>query len=513
MRQANCEIELSSNGRSSLSPTDLPAKIVLKSPVTIDKVLTKEEFLLLTEHMCNGNPLCHFLAVWRDDDGNARYAKARPHKRAAVQASWTWDTIVGRAERKTSMGLYPRNHANKSTWAAMDFDAHSGGDAVAKDWALKAFSGLREYQDRYVLLSDSGRGYHVFIFSIEARPIAEWVDVLKHMCETIGAPILDGVCELFPNERTERQQVGRAIRVPGSFNPSTGNIELIIAQTFRPLIDQLRFRSSETRRNPRLYQLKAFYPHNLTEIREADNSSSCTKPFFSASTGKLIQDILAKHPIKAKGTRNGVLMTMMGELFHKFGRQLAERIIREHYDAYKNNVTTPLKEHLQQFRDAWDNFLDKAITSLPQTDRRIFEHLKTEAQREAFLLIRSFSKLSDSDFPVGLLSLADRLSITPAGASCVINRLVELGAIEKTADAKINSKSARYRWIANVEHPFDLRTNSNESTEAARRGLVRFCISVRGIRVGPRNPRAREAFIRDLEPRVPRAAMMSLCVR
>jgi hypothetical protein len=86
------------------------------------------------------------------------------------------------------MGLYPRNHANKSTWAALDFDAHSGGDAIAKDWALKAFSCFREYQDRYVLLSDSGRGYHVFIFSIEARPIAEWVDVLKHTCETIGAP-------------------------------------------------------------------------------------------------------------------------------------------------------------------------------------------------------------------------------------------------------------------------------------------------------------------------------------
>jgi hypothetical protein len=33
------------------------------------------------------------------------------------------------------------------------------------------------------------------------------------------------------------------------------------------------------------------------------------------------------------------------------------------------------------------------------------------------------------------------------------------------------------------------------------RGLVRFCISVRGIRVGSRNSRAREAFLRDLEPR------------
>ncbi len=139
-------------------------------------------------------------------------------------------------------------------------------------------------------------------------------------------------------------------------------------------------------------------------------------------------------------------MTLIGELFHKFGRQLSERIIREHYDLYQKNVNTAIKEHMRQFKEAWDDFLAKTITSLSQTERRTFEQLNTEPQCEAFLLIRSFSKLANSDFPVGLFSLADRLSITPAGASCVISKLVELGAIEKTADAKINSKSARYRW-------------------------------------------------------------------
>jgi hypothetical protein len=440
-------------GSECVALVTLPPKIFRDSPSSMDTLFTKEEFLALTEHMGNGNPLSHFLVIWRDDDGNARYAKAKPHKRADVQARWTWDTIVGRAKRKTSMGLYPKNQANQSTWAALDFDAHSGGDDVAREWAIKALSLLREYQDRYVLLSASGRGYHVFIFSLEPRPIAEWANVLKDTCEGIDAPILDGVCELFPNERAERQEVGRAIRVPGSFNPSTGNVELILAQTIRPLIDQLSAQSVKNNPNPPLYQLKPFHLRNLTEIREADYSSSYTKPFFSVSTGKVIQDILAKHPIKAKSTRNGVLMTVIGGLFHKFGRQLSERIVREHYDAYKNNVTTPLKEHMGQFRDAWYDFLGKTITSLSRSERRIFEQLNTEAQREAFLLIRSFSKLATSDFPVGLFSLADRLSITPAGGTCVINKLVELGAIEKTADAQINRKSARYRWIASVGQP------------------------------------------------------------
>jgi hypothetical protein len=103
---------------------------------------------------------------------------------------------------------------------------------------------------------------------------------------------------------------------------------------------------------------------------------------------------------------------------------------------------------------AWESVLNKSIKSLSELERGIFDQLKTEAQREAFLLIRSFSKLAEYDFPIALASMADRLSITPAGASCVISKLVELGAIEKTARARINSKAARYRWTANIDQPF-----------------------------------------------------------
>ena len=253
MRQASCELELTSTGSLSLSATDLPAKIVRQSPVTIDKVLTKEEFLALVDHMRNGNPPSHFLTVWRDDGGNDKYAKAKRHKRADVQASWTWDTIIGQAKQKTSMGLYPKNQANQSTWAALDFDALSGDDELARGRALKAFSFLQQYQDRFLLLTASGRGYHVFIFASEVRPLSEWANLLKETCATIEVPIQDGICETFPNERTAMQQVGRAIRVPGSFNPSTGEVELILTETIRPLINQLVSQTVKNSPNVRLY--------------------------------------------------------------------------------------------------------------------------------------------------------------------------------------------------------------------------------------------------------------------
>jgi hypothetical protein len=350
------------------------------------------------------------------------------------------------------MGLYPKNQDNQSTWGALDFDAHSGNDELAKNRSIRAFSLLLEYRDRYLLLSASGRGYHVFIFAREPRPVAEWTNLLKDTCESVGAPIQDGVCEIFPNERTEKQEVGRAIRVPGSFNPSIGHVELIIADTIRPLLDHLA--SKEKPSKPPLLKVRTYHLRNLSENREADNFSYSIDGFSSLSTQRLIQRIIVKYSINTKSTRHGVLLKLAGELFHKFGRRLSEQIVRQHYDLYEKNLTTPLKEHMREFGTAWDSFLVKAIKSLSASEHRIFDQLSTEPQREAFLLIRSFSNLAKGgDFPIAQLSLADRLCITQPGARCVISKLVEVRAIEKTADARVNSKSARYRWIARPSHP------------------------------------------------------------
>jgi hypothetical protein len=430
----------------------LPAKITRQPPVTIDTFLTKEEFLALVEHMGNGNPVSHFLTVWRDDGGSAKFAKAKSHKRAEAQASWTWDTITGKSKRKTSMGLYPKNQDNQSTWGALDFDAHAGNDELAKNRSIRAFSLLLEYRDRYLLLSASGRGYHVFIFAREPRPIAEWAHLLKDTCESVGAPIQDGVCEMFPNERTERQAMGRPIRVPGSFNPSTGEIELIIADTIRPLLDHLALREKPSK-TP-LLKVNPSYLGNLSENREADNFSYSINGFCSPSTERLIEQIIVKYPIEAKSTRNGILLKLAGELFHKFGRQLSERIVRQHYALNRNNVTTPVGEHMREFAVAWDSFFTKAIESSSAAERRIFDQLNTDPEREGFMVIRSFSKLAiGGDFPIAQLSLADRLGITQPGVRWVIFKLMELGAIEKTMDAQINSKSARYRWLPHNVRP------------------------------------------------------------
>ena len=61
---------------------------------------------------------------------------------------------------------------------------------------------------------------------------------------------------------------------------------------------------------------------------------------------------------------------------------------------------------------------------------------------------RYISKRTEREFPLSQASLADRLGVTRPGAAYVIDRLSDLGMIKKTAEAKPNSRSAFYEWIA-----------------------------------------------------------------
>jgi len=289
----------------------------------------------------------------------------------------------------------------------------------------------------------------VFILAHEPRPVTEWVRVLKDTADSVGAPIQDGVCEMFPNEKTTEQEVGQAIRVPGSLNPATGEVETIMADTIQPLLERLA--GEETARNNATSERSLLIPGKLSLVKEANSyfreQEQGRARFFSASTHRLIEQVLAKYPITQKGTRNGILTKLVGELFRKFGYALSEQIVRQHYCAHDSNVRTGLAEHLREFRQAWESFRKKELARLSHSECERFDKLQTDQQREAFFLCRAFAKFKN-EFPLSQASLADRLSITRQGAGYVIARLIKVDVIKKTADARPHSKSAYYRWTA-----------------------------------------------------------------
>jgi hypothetical protein len=157
---------------------------------------------------------------------------------------------------------------------------------------------------------------------------------------------------------------------------------------------------------------------------------------------------LARYPINQKGTRNGILMHLIGDLIHMFGHETAERIVEEHYRRNQQSIRSPLDEHLREFATAWNGMRKKLVESFSLEEQRAFHALGSEHQREGFLIVRAFAGAAahngEKDFAISRASLADRLSITPPGAADVIRKLCELKVITQTQPYVRHKKPARF---------------------------------------------------------------------
>ena len=413
-----------------------------------DVIWSKGDFLGLCEHMLNENPSNHFLRAWIDKTSQGpRFSKAPIHSRVDKHAGWAWNTTTGRAKVQTSIGFYPSNREGKSRWGAIDFDAHNGEHEQARKRSLEAFSLLLQEPQFHLVLCSSGNGYHLFIYTRDLYPVGQWIVLLKEVCAWIGAPIINGTCEIFPNEGAETQPTGKGIRAPGTLNPKTGTFSLIEAETVRPLLDTL----------PRSWttlgvgKVKRILPRENTALSLHKSTNTYFLTTYSASTTPIVEGILARYPINQTGMRNSVLMRLIGNVAQKFGREAAERIVEEHYRRNKQNVRSSLEEHKREFAKGWDGMRRKLVDSLTSQEQQAFNTLRSEHQREGFLIVRAFAGAAvhngKADFEIARASLADRLSITLSGASDVIRKLCESGVIEFTQPYVLHRSSKRFRWL------------------------------------------------------------------
>jgi hypothetical protein len=259
-------------------------------------IWSEADFLALCDHMLNENPPDHFLTAWIDKGtGQARFAKAPVRCRAGKRASWAWATITGKAKAKTAIGFYPSNPEKKSRWAAIDFDAHNGEHEQARKLSLEAFSLLLQQPQLHLILCASGNGYHLFICARELHAVGQWIVLLKQVCEWIGAPIADGTCEIFPNERAESQRTGKGIRAPGTWNPKNDTFSLIEAETVTPLLETLPKPSTFC-----VGKANRALPRNNTALSLQKNTNTYFLTTHTGSTGPIVESLLARYPIERK---------------------------------------------------------------------------------------------------------------------------------------------------------------------------------------------------------------------
>ena len=400
-----------------------------------DVVWTKTDFVALCEIMRNGNDLHFFMIPYQKEDGSAHFAKAKK-ARADKYASWAWDTVTGKAERRASIGFYPRNRDGKSCWAAMDFDAHDDDGERARKLVFAAFALLVRHPQLFVVLATSGSGgWHLFVFTREFHPVEGLNRLLKQAAAIIGANIQKGECEIFASQ--SRGRVGYGIRAPGTWNPKHDSFSLIAFENISPL---LRVHRGEIKR-------VSFSFRSKDGAKGSDLTYRNEKPVYRGE----FDEWLTRFAITAPRTRHEKLKVLVGHIFRQVGRQVARRNAELQYNEKMVPTAATLPEHLQEFYELWDWLETQWLDELSESEREKFDALHADSNdREAFRVIRNFDRLvndGEGDFKIVAEHLARRLGITLQTACNIRLRFCSSGILEQTAAYVPQKLAARFHWI------------------------------------------------------------------
>jgi hypothetical protein len=416
-----------------------PTAILIGEGQPADRVWTREEFLLLCNYMLNNNRLNEFLHVYRDSNGVPRFVKAKS-ARADRRITWAWDTITGRAKHKVAVGFYPWNHRGESRWAAMDFDAHDGGASRARALAVAALQTLQKYPQLSLILATSGsEGWHLFVFSADFHPIADWVLLLKRTADGIGAEIRSGVCEIFPNE-TRNGSRPHAIRAPGTWNPKTNQLGAIIFTSIAPLFQRRRKK-----------EVSSFLYHSTDGSGGSQLNDSEFRSLYCGGH----QNWLEQFAITQTGTRHGQLRALVYCIFRQVSHRVGRRLADAQYEGARVQPKATLAEHLEEFEELWNWINDQWRVELSDVERKMFAVHGSEIERDLFRILRNFAHHARSqqtkDFPFPLQHVGDRLGVSFQYVSKLRQRFIDRAIIMQTEPSITNRSAARFRWCLQAD--------------------------------------------------------------
>jgi hypothetical protein len=421
-------------------PTLLTDCVLVGHAKRADVVFTPRQWFAMCIHMLNKNAANFFLKLYRDKDGQPKFSKAFKHD-LTKWIEWSWRSSTGKAKALVAVGFYPTNPERKSRWAGMDFDAHDGDTRRARDFALKAFAILYQQLQLFVCLTTSAgdpqhTGYHLFVFSRDFHSCEDWTRLLKQVAAQIGAPVEDGICEIFPNEF---RGIGKPLRAPGTWNPKTGDCGLILheslTQSFLPSLPYGRERDG--------IALSV-----LCEPRGENSAVHRVGEIFRGEHGEWKE----KFGITAPGTRHHKLTKLVGTAFFQAGREVARRNAEFQHGEATPAPNASLQEHLAEFDKAWAGMKRKWLSELSAAEREKYDGLTTQTERDAFRIIRNWSKKgSPNEFKIRAQSLGDRVGISLSGACKLLRRFRSLDILRQTKPCVPNKYCARFCWTADDE--------------------------------------------------------------
>ena len=380
---------------------------------------------------------------FREADGCKRYIRSK--KTTVKKAlSWAWASIARSPQKRLAFVPYAQNQRGHSRWGGLDFDAHHGEADRARELAWAAFRCLLSMRDLAVILETSGSGgWHVWAISPEFHDVGDWVRLFTQVAAAIGTIITAGVCEIFPHAATGLRY-GKGMRAPGSWNPSTDQCNQIVWENTHTSLDLVHSGKSK---NGSLI-CRGLQSHFPDRERSFFSLSPSLSPYRSV-------ELLKKFGITVAATRNQKLAELVGEVFHQVGRATARRLAEAQFRQKTVATRATESEHLESFEALWQGLAVEWVASLRAAERRIYDQLQSENERDAFRIIRSYARKAAADalpdFPIARDNLAERIGVTGKGAAWIRDKLATLGAIAKTAKYVPNKAATRYRWMPDVE--------------------------------------------------------------
>ena len=423
---------------------DTPLAQLSWQPKRADAVWTRSEWTALCYHLHNGNGPSRFIMGWygfnkKTESWGKIYAKSKTKPVDRV-ISWAWSSIAGKPKSRLAFVPYSTNERQESRWGGLDFDAHQEGQADrARELAFAAFRVLLNAPDLSIVLETSGTGgWHVWAISKDFHPIQEWVRLLKDVAATIGAPVVSGVCEIYPPD-SEPSRFGKGMRAPGCWNPGSDTHSEIVWENTRSFLEIVLSGNSKTR---------SLITNDLQHELPDREKSFLSPPPLPPSR---VAEILRKLGITAASTRNNQLASLVGEVFHQVGQATARSLAEAQYRTATVKPTATESEHMASFGELWAGLASNWTATLSPAERAIVASLETENERDAFRIVRSYARKAkldgNTDFPIVRDNLAERLGITGPGAKKVRDKLATLGAIRMTCPHVPNKTAARFEWL------------------------------------------------------------------
>jgi hypothetical protein len=378
---------------------------------------------------------------FRNEEGLKRYVRSK-RLNADRAISWAWASVAGTSKSKLAFVPYSTNDRQQSRWGGMDFDAHQGEADRARQLAFAAFRVLLNTSpDLCVIVETSGSGgWHVWAISAEFHDTREWVRFFKQVASRIGAPIVGGLCEIFPPDSLPAR-FGKGMRAPGCWNPATDTLSEIIWENTHTSLGPVL--SGKSKGQSLIFKdLQDRFPDTEKET-SFSSSPSPLIPYHSSA-------FLQRFAITVLSTRNLKLAQLVGQLFYQVGHTTARTLAEAQYRAKTVPTNASEGEHLASFEKLWVGLTERWAAELTETEREALARLETENERDGFRIIRGYARKAEQDglmdFPIGRDNLGERLGITGKGAAGIREKLVRLGVIQRTADYVPNKFAARFKW-------------------------------------------------------------------